>query len=85
MPIMRAIVNDGKNLVVVAHMPLCGSLEEGLALILTNLQLSLPARVQQVVDSLIVNLNVLALDFKLDFFNSLISEHCLVIECLFTS
>ena len=45
-PIVRAIVNDSLHFIVISHVPLRRILEERLSLILSYLQLCLPARVK---------------------------------------
>ena len=84
MSIFRSIVDYRKYLVVIFDVPLSCILEESLAFVLTDLKFRLAARVKQVKDDFIVDLHVLAFDFKLYFFNTFIPEHGLIIKGLFS-
>ena len=45
-PIIRAIIDDSLHLIVIGNVPLCRVLEERLSLVLSYLQLGLPAGVK---------------------------------------
>lgn len=82
MPVLLTICDHGLDLLIVRHVSFSGVLEECLALVLSDLKLTLAAGVQQVVDGLVVDLDVLALDFEVKLVNAFVLEHLLVVQCL---
>ena len=80
MAVLLSLGDHVHDFAFVRHMHLCHVLQEGLALVFADLQLGLAARVKQVVDRLVVDLNILALHLELDLLDALVPEHRLVVE-----
>ena len=51
-------------------------------MIFADLQLRLSTGVKQIIDCLVVDLYILALDFKLNLLNSFVLEHRLIVEMI---
>lgn len=59
-------------------MALCHALEESLAFVLSDVQFSAAAAIQQVENGLVVNLDIRELDFKIYLSHGFVAKHGLV-------
>ena len=65
-PILVTLLNQVQHFLFALHVPFYAVFEEGLSLVFSDLELLLRKAVEEVEDSLVVNLDVGALDFKFD-------------------
>lgn len=82
-PVMAAVSDHRHHLLVVRHVSLGAVLKEGLPLVLSDLKLGLNTVVEQVINRLVVDLDILALDFEIDIVYAFVPKHGLIVECIF--
>ena len=78
--ILMTLLNEVKHFLFALHVPFYAVLEEGLPLVFSDLELLLCKAVEEVEDSLIVNLDVGTLYLEFYFEHVLAREDCLVVE-----